>query len=442
MKKISIILLILFVFISLVACEANDDGATPDEEGTTTTSADVELDDTTSTTTDSNEDTSSGETTESREDTSSDETTEDINATYTIKWVDYDGTVLETDTEVRQNTTPTYDGGTPARAPEGDFTFTFDGWTPTVAPATADATYTARYSSVYNGHNGASVTGMQPTLTDDGYVLYGLYPQTRVSDAALIGTLNTLSPSSVNGWYFYEGQYYAKATASVYNNESYTFDDGAQIVNDTEYWFRCEPIKWQILSDDNGAYYLLSTVLLDAKAYYGSYDTRGEGASKIYANDYAQSDIREWLNGEFFGTAFALNNSYVLTTSVDNSAATTDMLQNIYASSTKTDDKVFLPSYADYMNLAYGFTASAEKTASREAKTTDYARAMGAWCNTRNNNNTATQHNGSYWTRSASGEYYYCASVINSGGFISAYAVDGASHAVRPAICIDALVNG
>ena len=64
--------------------------------------------------------------------------------TYTITWANYDGTVLETDT-VTEGTVPTYDGATPTRAADGQYTYTFKGWDKTVVAAVADATYTAVY---------------------------------------------------------------------------------------------------------------------------------------------------------------------------------------------------------------------------------------------------------------------------------------------------------
>lgn len=64
--------------------------------------------------------------------------------TFTITWVNYDATVLKTET-VTEGEVPTYTGETPARADDGEYTYTFTGWTPTVVSATADATYTAVY---------------------------------------------------------------------------------------------------------------------------------------------------------------------------------------------------------------------------------------------------------------------------------------------------------
>ena len=97
-----------------------------------------------------------------------------------------------------------------------------------------------------------------------------------------------------------------------------------------------------------------------------------------------------------------------------------------------TNDKVFLPSYEDCLNTKYGFSSN-EKEASktRTSLTTDYARANGAWLNATKD----LKNNGIYWTRSAS-TFNYAAYAINSGGFLSSYAVDGDSHCVRPCIMV------
>ncbi len=353
---------------------------------------------------------------------------------YTVTWKNYDGTLLEVDEEVPKGAMPSYDGGTPTRQAKGDFTYSFSGWTPAIVAVSANATYTATFHSVYNGQ---SVAGMQPTLTSGGSILYGLYPQSYISDAGVVTALNALAPSEVNGWYLYNGEYYAKEKAEVYSGEKYTFDDGTEIVSGTEYWFKCQPIEWKVLTEKDGGYYLLSSMLLDAGAYYSSYESRSIDGQTVYANNYAESDIRSWLNGEFYHKAFAFNSSFVQAKSVDNGAGTTDLVNNPYAAKS-TLDFVFLPSYQDYLNADYGFVNDGGRATSREGKTTEYARATGAWCHTRNNSDKTTRHNGSYWTRSASGEYEYCASVVNAGGVLSSYAVDEKSHSVRPAIYISA----
>ena len=161
-----------------------------------------------------------------------------------------------------------------------------------------------------------------------------------------------------------------------------------------------------MLGKADGECFLLSDKLLTAHSFYADYNNRNADGGIVYANNYAQSDVRAWLNGEFYNTAFALGGRSVKATSVDNAAVTTD---------------------ADEHRLD---SNAAETSATRECKTTDYARAMGAWCN------RDKGYNGSYWTRSPSSEFYYCAWNVNSAGLLSAYAVDGNSHCVRPCITV------
>lgn len=406
MKKTKFIILILFLIIGLTtlgACGSSEDGKTPVKS----------------------ENNPPNEKTENPTDGPT-----SITEYYTITWVNDNGDVLETDVDVEKGTTPTYDGETPTKEASGNTKYYFNGWTPEVKEVTGDTTYTATYTEIIIENNGV---GSVPVINENNRTIeYGLYPQTHVNDSALIETLNTLQPSTINNWYLYEDNYYCKEVAKVYNNETYTFDDGTTIINGETYWFKCEVISWDILKNTDGSYLLVTSKLLDTHNFYKDYNNRLENNSIVYANNYEQSDIRSWLNNYFFNTAFALNNSFVLEVNNDNSASTSDSTKNKYACAT-TLDKVFLPTYQDYLNNDYGFTSDTSVSKTRECKTTDYARARGAWYNTTNQ----LKFNGSYWTRTATSEYSYCAWNINSAGFISTYAVDGNSHCVRPSIYIN-----
>lgn len=68
-------------------------------------------------------------------------------ATFTVTWKNYDGTILETDTNVEFNTLPVYSGETPTRARDTQYTYAFIGWMPAVEKVTEDVTYVAQFES-------------------------------------------------------------------------------------------------------------------------------------------------------------------------------------------------------------------------------------------------------------------------------------------------------
>ena len=65
---------------------------------------------------------------------------------YTVTWQNYDGTVLEKDENVREGTTPTYDGEIPTRATDDEYEYTFSGWSPSMSAVHDDIIYTAQFT--------------------------------------------------------------------------------------------------------------------------------------------------------------------------------------------------------------------------------------------------------------------------------------------------------
>ena len=65
--------------------------------------------------------------------------------TYTVTWKNWDGEVLETDTNVKEGFMPHYNGENPTRPDDDEYTYTWYGWTPELTIVTSNQTYTAKY---------------------------------------------------------------------------------------------------------------------------------------------------------------------------------------------------------------------------------------------------------------------------------------------------------
>ncbi len=252
-------------------------------------------------------------------------------------------------------------------------------------------------------------------------VTYGLYPQNYVDDSSLVAELNKLDETAIdekNGYYFYDNEYYVKTKANLYIDSftnPYTFHDGTSIKNKTDYWFKCEPIKWKILNSSRYfEYSLVSTVLLDRQIFHN------------YYNDYETSYIRNWLNGtdediyedSFFRSAFGLDSSYLKLTS-----ATTDDAKEI------ASDYVYLLSQKNYQNSADFYYGDVE-TKTRLCEVTDYAIANYAYYD-------EDTRAGFYWTRTPRPQDSDDVVRVNQFGAIDYDVCVDDNVCVRPGISID-----
>ena len=117
--------------------------------------------------------------------------------TYTVTWVNYDGTVLETDGNVEYNSTPHYNGATPERAAETGYAYEFKGWTPEISPVTGDVTYTAEYTATKD----LTYTIIQNFIDGKGNPIEAMKKETpktiAAEDAAKVTDLNTMIPEDM-----------------------------------------------------------------------------------------------------------------------------------------------------------------------------------------------------------------------------------------------------
>lgn len=239
--------------------------------------------------------------------------------------------------------------------------------------------------------------------TDTGeYILFGSYPQTKVTDSAITTALNDMRgtlPTSTNSydwtsygyyisryvtnfmWYIdleYSGEKYRGVYFTSYR-PYYPTTSGSnsnQGVNGyykgRVYWFKWEPIKWRILTESDGKAMILSELILDSQQY--DYQS---GKEPYGNNNYTYSTIRAWLNYTFYNTAFgAMQQAIIETTEVDNSVYSTGYSSNQY-SCENTFDKVFLLSYREAVNSSYGFSTSSSNSTTRRKQGSDYCKAQG-----------------------------------------------------------------
>ena len=68
---------------------------------------------------------------------------------YTVIWKNGDE-VLETDENLTYGTTPTYDHDEPVKEPDGQYTYSFIGWSPEITNVTGDAVYTAVFKASFD----------------------------------------------------------------------------------------------------------------------------------------------------------------------------------------------------------------------------------------------------------------------------------------------------
>ena len=305
-------------------------------------------------------------------------------------------------------------------------------------------------------------------------VEFGSYPQSKVTDSSLVSALDGVSKNWVSYGYYsgegyggsmiqgnwmkyadfaYNGTKYRAVTFSQYrpsftctlSSSSYTDQDDNGYTPNNIYYFKYEPLKWRVLDPSTGL--VLCESIIDSQAYsntvydYGT-DPYHPGPTPAYwndaehthyANDYATSSIRAWLNDDFFNTAFSSSQkASILTSELDNKAYSTSYSE--YDSET-TYDKVFLLSWSEMQNTAYGFPANTSSSPVRQARGTDYAKCQGLAVDL--SSKCSTQR-----LRSAGSNSGDACRVDSDGDLWNCWNVDSTDFGVRPAIKISNLASG
>ena len=169
-----------------------------------------------------------------------------------------------------------------------------------------------------------------------------------------------------------------------------------------------KPIEWIVMKNEGNQVLLLSKYVLDAKPY------NNEEWGDV---TWETSDIRQWLNNEFYSTAFNKAEKAKIQTSLtkneDNSKYGT-------SGGNDTEDKVFLLSEKEAETL---FSNDDE----RIAKVTGYAEKSGVYVN---------EEKVAWWWLRSPGDDGCSAAVVGSDGWVygDGSIVSGAYDGVRPAL--------
>ncbi|MBR4765843.1 MAG: hypothetical protein IK085_03650 [Clostridia bacterium] len=286
---------------------------------------------------------------------------------------------------------------------------------PTGAGVSAEGTYSVGDTLEYGTYpqsgvtNEATVAALNAALMDDGWVSYGYYSGTDTWDDGL------MRPGD---WMRYQdvalGRVkYRAVTFDRFRPEAtgYTSSSNKQSENGystgTTYWFKFEPIVWKVLDPDSGL--IVCNSVIDSQAYnnyilYANREYWGNAEKTYRANDYANSSIRAWLNNDFINTAFSSSQQEnIRVTELDNSCP-----YDSNYDSANTSDKIFLLSYNEVTNSAYGFNSDADSSdTARKRTSSDYAKCQGIGKNSAGNSH--------WWLRSPNLDSYRACYVIYDG---------------------------
>ena len=291
-----------------------------------------------------------------------------------------------------------------------------------------------------------------PNNTDSEwtYVAFGDWPQTiKAGDVEVTEDESTKKEMGMFTYYLgSDGNYYVKAAENAYGKgDEYKYSNEAQAgqYRINTQWFKVEPIVWRVLNKNcssTGKALLLAENILTGGIEWDD--------SK---NNYQESNIRKWLNGNssdagesdyngdagFLQTAFTETaGNFIVPTIVDNSAQSTSdaagkLPQATNAVCGDTEDKIFLLSEQEATMSDYGFdvyNAFGEGN-TRIRVTTDYAKATGACQNA---------SGGLWWLRSP-----YCNSenpenlaflIVSSGNASDRSYFNDLKVGIVPALCV------
>lgn len=300
----------------------------------------------------------------------------------------------------------------------------------TMAADTADGGYQKGDIIEFGSYPQSKVTNpriisvLDGFLTDDVWVSYDYYIGTGTEYDGNMTSSDYMKYADLklNGEKYRAvrfSQYRPKVTSDVSSEATSAQDNNGYELN-TTYFFKYEPLTWTVLDPEEG--FVMSNIAIDAQAfenfsYYDpdSYDSAlgqrvyNSKDCKYLANDWSKSSLREWLNKDFYNTAFtAEEKAQIGKTYLDNNNPFSPKYDGA-----GTFDKIFTISFYDAINSDYGFDEDGSRTDFARARpATDYAMCQGAEVV------SYTGGNIPYWWLRTTGLYGAFAFGVAPGGWI------------------------
>ena len=201
-----------------------------------------------------------------------------------------------------------------------------------------------------------------------GYFDYGIYPQKLITSENMINQLNEIASPDEHGYYHLQSSLYRCEIAHPWRS-NLTFSDGkTPIIEGNKYWFKVDPVTWNIIAEDDGIYYVTSAYVID-EDYFDLID-----------EDYYGLDEASFKNSHILDT---LHTMYADIFSDQEYVIEETILEYGKDGENNFTEKLFLLSDEDLTKKVYGFNDD-----NRMVPLTDYALCKGG-CK-------------SYWTRTQS----------------------------------------
>ncbi len=310
-----------------------------------------------------------------------------------------------------------------------------------------------------------------PTYNVGDHIQFGTYPQTRVDEteelaaAAAAATWKSYGYYSGNGtldglmqpgdWmqfadFYCGGEKYRAVTISQprpYSTCGTPDPDCRQKENgytsNHTYYFKYDTLTWRILDPNTG--FVMCENVIDSQPFQNIVWHKPDGVGSdyyqgVYSTDYADqyptSTIRNWLNHDFYETAFSAGQkASILSAEFNNDAEYGYQHWN----GAPTTDKISLLSLADIMNAAYGFendgSGDFSKDPQKMTRGTDYAKCQGLSVDTSRDGISG------WWLRTAAGGSMYVCYVYTYNSAAYYNTVHYTSCGVRPVCYLSTLTD-